>query len=43
MRGIRKTNKSGMKHTGITKCDSVAVAKCSDWLSFCFSEWGRER
>lgn len=42
VRGITKTNKRGMKYTGTAKCDFVAVARCSDWVSFCFSEWGRE-
>lgn len=33
VRGIPKTNKRRMKYTGIAKCDLVAVAKCSGWLS----------
>lgn len=33
VRGIPKTNKRRMKYTGIAKCDFVAVAKCSGWLS----------
>lgn len=33
MRGIPKTNKRRIKYTGIAKCDFVAVAKCSGWLS----------